>query len=85
MNYVEYSKSYCHALEPKLKKIRVNCFSTKTSTADCRKLICGIIKNAKWTDKKVEFENNISKMTNKADMYYYVKNSIRKARETIID
>lgn len=83
-DYVEYENSYCHRLEPRLETIRKCCFSKQTNINDCRRLIVGIIKTANWTQKKVNFVGKISTMRSKKQMYYYVKNSINKAFQTLV-
>ena len=58
INYVEYKHSYCHALEPKLKKINYYANVLKKPVNYIKAMVKGIIKDSpevKWTDKEVWF------------------------------
>ena len=58
VDYVEYKHSYCHALEPKLKKINYYANVLKKPVNYIKAMVKGIIKDSpevKWTDKEVWF------------------------------
>lgn len=86
INYVDYKYSYAHALEPKLKSIRVKTFVDKKPVQYIRKMVIGIMNenNVRFTDKEQEFFDDILNAGSSSDIYYRVKNAINKAKETYV-
>ena len=85
IDYVEYKHSYCHVLEPLLKKINYLCNVLSDEDADlqkCINTIIGYLKKApelKYTKHEKEFFDNVKAVESKRDLYNYIKNAINKA------
>ena len=87
IDYVEYKHSYCHVLEPLIKKINYLCNVLSDEDADLQKCIntvLGYLKKApelKYTKHEKEFFNNVKAVESKRELYNYIKNAINKAHD----
>ena len=86
VDYVEYKHSYCHALEPKLKKINYYANVLKKPVNYIKAMVKGIIKNSpevRWTDKEQWFMDKLNEFwPDSYELYKFIKNSIKKAHDT---
>ena len=86
VNYAEYKHSYCHALEPKLKKINYYANVLKKPVNYIKAMVKGIIKNSpevRWTDKEKWFMDKLNEFwPDSYELYKFIKNSIKKAHDT---
>ena len=86
VDYVEYKHSYCHALEPKLKKINYYANVLKKPVNYIKAMVKGIIKDSpevRWTDKEVWFWDQLNQLwPDSYQLFKFIKNSIEKARNT---
>jgi hypothetical protein len=84
IDYVEYKHSYCHLLEPKLKKINYYCNVLKKPIAYIKAMIRNILSDpeCRWTDKEKLFMDNVYQHVDSYELYKYVKNSIDKGHRT---
>lgn len=85
IDYVEFEKSYCHALEPNLKRVWVLAKDESVSLDYLKRTVFNIVKDAKVTDKKLEFLANVDAMDNKEEIGMYLYNAVKKAKETVVD
>ena len=86
INYVAYEESYCHRLEPKLKQICYLAFHVPSVDARALKeKIYNIVEGATITDKFAWFLNQIREINDKRELYLLCRNSVHKARETIVE
>ena len=87
VDYVEYKHSYCHVLEPMLKRVNYLCNVLDDEKADlekCKNVVLKYLKDSpelKITRKEQEFFDNVKAQESKRDLYNYIKNAINKARE----
>ena len=87
IDYVEYKHSYCHVLEPMLKRINYLCNVLDDEKADlekCKNVVLKYLKDSpelKITRKEQEFFDNVKAQESKRDLYNYIKNAINKAKE----
>ena len=86
VDYVEYKHSYCHALEPNLKKINYYANVLKKPVNYIKAMVKGIIKNSpevRWTDKEQWFMDKLNEFwPDSYELYKFIKNSIKKAHDT---
>lgn len=90
----EVKNSYTYYLESKLKQIYWMSVIKQVRIDWMKKNIYNYIYNAttyytddcgnKVSTKKVEFLNKINNMKSKKEIYWYCKNSVNKARKTIV-
>lgn len=79
VNYVDYKNSYCHYLAPKLKSIYFRACVENKPAGYIYKMITNIIKPAVWTEKDIEFRDNLRFMNDSKEMYRYCNNSVKQA------
>ena len=87
INYVEYKHSYAHALEPKLKAINFHANVQHKPVEYIKKIITNTLKQPEvhFTDKEQSFFDNVKlNHYDSTELYFYVKNAINKARETMV-
>ena len=86
VNYVDYKHSYCHILQPNLKKLNAIVHYYKEPLSTVKGFIFNLLKDPqiRWTKKEREFADNIREMDNSEDIYNYVVNSIEKAKTIIV-
>ena len=86
VDYVEYKHSYCHFLEPQLRKLNYYCNVEKKPANYIKAIIRNILKNpeCRITEKERTFLNEISQHVDSGELYRYVKNSITKAHKTLV-
>ena len=88
VDYVEYKHSYCHALEPKLKKINYYVNVLKKPVNYIKAMVKDIIKNSpevRWTDKEQWFMDKLNEFwPDSYELYKFIKNSIKKAHDTLV-
>lgn len=86
VNYVEYKHSYAHALEPKLKAINFHANVQRKPVAYIKKIIINTLNQpeVRFTDKEQSFFDNVLNHYDSTELYFYVKNAINKARETMV-
>lgn len=86
VDYVEYKHSYCHFLEPQLRKLNYYCNVEKKPVNYIKAIIRNILKNpeCRITEKERHFLNEVAQHVDSRELYKYVKNSIAKARETFV-
>lgn len=86
INYVEYKHSYAHALAPKLKTLNYQANVQKKPVQYIRKIIINALNehDVHYTDKEQQFFNNIHTHIDGQALYYYVRNAINKAKETMV-
>ena len=86
INYVEYKHSYAHAVAPKLKALNYNANVLKKPVKYIRKIILNALnENAvHYTNKEHEFFDNIHTFIDSQALYYYVRNCVNKAKETMV-
>lgn len=86
INYVEYKHSYAHALEPKLKAINFHANVQHKPVNYIKKIITGALsqEEVRWTDKEHLFFDNVLNHEDSTELYYYVKNAVNKAKETMV-
>ena len=86
VDYVEYKHSYCHALEPKLQKIKYYANVLKKPVNYIKAMVKNIIKDSpevRWTDKEQWFMGKLNEFwPNSYELYKFIKNSIKKAHDT---
>ena len=86
INYAEYKHSYAHALEPKLKAINFHANVQHKPVKYIKKIIISAITQpeVRFTDKEQSFFDNVLNHYDSTELYFYVKNAINKARETMV-
>ena len=86
VNYVEYEHSYAHALEPKLKVLNFRANVQHKPVAYIKKIILSALNQPEvhFTDKEQTFFDNVLNHYDSTELYFYVKNAINKARETMV-
>ena len=86
VDYVEYKHSYCHFLEPQLKKLNYYCNVLKKPANYIKAIIRNILKNpeCRITEKEQSFLREMSQHVDSHELYRYVKNSIDKAHRTLV-
>ena len=86
VNYVEYKHSYAHALEPKLKALNFHANVKHKPVAYIKKIIVSALNQPEvhFTDKEQTFFDNVLNHCDSTQLYFYVKNAINKARETMV-
>lgn len=86
INYVEYKHSYAHALEPKLSTLNFRANVQHKPVNYIKKIIVGALnqEEVRWTDKEHLFFDNVLNHDDSTQLYYYVKNAINKAKETMV-
>ena len=86
VNYAEYEHSYAHALEPKLKALNFHANVQRKPVAYIKKSIFNALNqnDVRFTDKEQTFFDNVSNHYDSTELYFYVKNAINKARETMV-
>jgi hypothetical protein len=86
VNYVEYEHSYAHAIEPKLRALNYSANVKKMPTNYVRAIIKNALKDndVYFTDKEQEFWDNIHAIQDAQQLYYYCKNCVNKAKETLL-
>jgi hypothetical protein len=86
VDYVEYKHSYCHFLEPQLKKLNYYCNVLKKPANYIKAIIRNILKNpeCRITEKEQSFLREMSQHVDSGELYRYVKNSIAKAHKTLV-
>ena len=86
INYVDYKHSYAHALEPKLKALNFRANVQRKPVAYIKKIIVNALNQpeVRFTDKEQTFFDNVLNHYDSTELYFYVKNAINKARETMV-
>ena len=86
VNYVEYKHSYAHALEPKLKALNFRANVQHKPVAYIKKIILSALNQPEvhFTDKEQTFFDNVLNHYDSTKLYFYVKNAISKAKETMV-
>lgn len=86
INYLEYRHSYAHAMQPILKKLNYCANVLKKPVQYIKKIIINTLNNSDvhYTEKEHEFFDNVCNHFDSQALYYYVKNCINKAKETIV-
>ena len=86
INYAEYKHSYAHALEPKLKAINFHANVQHKPVKYIKKIIISAITQpeVRFTDKEHAFFDNVLNHYDSTELYFYVKNAIKKAKETMV-
>ena len=86
VDYVEYKHSYCHFLEPQLKKLNYYCNVLKKPANYIKAIIRNVLKNpeCRITEKEQSFLREMSQHVDSHELYRYVKNSIDKAHRTLV-
>ena len=81
INYVEYKHSYAHALEPKLKAINFHANVQHKPVKYIKKII---INTLNQPEVRFTFFDNVLNHYDSTELYFYVKNAINKAKETMV-
>jgi hypothetical protein len=86
INYVEYQYSYAHALAPKLKTLNYHANVLKKPTKYIRAIIINTLNDSsvRYTEKEQQFYDNVLNIADGQALYYYVRNAINKAKETLV-
>ena len=86
VNYAEYKHSYAHALQPKLKALNFRANVQHKPVAYIKKIIFSALNQPEvhFTGKEQTFFDNVSNHYDSTELYFYVKNAINKARETMV-
>ena len=86
VNYVDYKHSYCHILQPNLKKLNALVNYYKAPVDNIKGFIFNLLKDpqVRWTEKEKEFAKNVQSKDDPRDIYTYVVNSINKAKDIIV-
>ena len=86
VNYAEYEHSYAHALEPKLKALNFHANVQRKPVAYIKKIIFSALNQPEvhFTDKEHTFSDNVLNHYDSTELYFYVKNAINKAKETMV-
>ena len=86
VNYADYKHSYAHALEPKLKALNCRANVQHKPVAYIKKIIFNALNqnDVRFTDKEQTFFDNVLNHYDSTELYFYVKNAINKARETMV-
>ena len=86
VNYAEYEHSYAHALEPKLKALNFHANVQRKPVAYIKKIILSALNQPEvhFTDKEQTFFDNVLNHYDSTELYFYVKNAINKAKETMV-
>ena len=86
INYVDYKHSYAHVLEPKLKALNFHANVQHKPVNYIRKIITNTLNQpeVRFTDKEQSFFDNVLNHYDSTELYFYVKNAINKARETMV-
>ena len=86
INYAEYKHSYAHVLEPKLKAINFHANVQHKPVNYIKKIIINTLNQpeVRFTDKEQSFFDNVLNHYDSTELYFYVKNAINKARETMV-
>lgn len=86
VDYVEYKHSYCHVLEPRMKKINYLANVVKKPVSYIRAVVRNTIKQSpevRWTDKEQWFMSKLNEFwPDSYELYKFIKNSIEKAHDT---
>lgn len=86
INYVEYKHSYAHAVMPKLKTLNYNANVLNKPINYVRKIVLNALNehDVHFTEKEQEFYENIKSIYDSKQLYFYVKNCVKKAEETFV-
>jgi hypothetical protein len=86
INYLDYKHSYAHAMQPILKKLNYLTNVKKVNVKYLQKVILQALNNSevRFTEKEHEFFDNVCNHYNTHLLYYYVRNCINKAKETLV-
>ena len=86
VNYVEYEHSYAHAIEPKLRALNFHANVQEKSVNYVRAIVRNALRDSDvyYSDKEQEFWDMISAMQDSKQIYYYCKNSVKKAKEIMV-
>lgn len=86
INYVDYKYSYAHALESKLRVLNFHANVQPKPVGYLKKIIINSLnqEKARFTEKEQEFYSNVVNHNDSKMLYFYVKNAIKKARETFV-
>lgn len=85
VDYVTYDESYCHRIEPKLKQLCYLAFHAPfIDTRAYKEKIYNIVEGATITDKFAWFLNQVRELEDKRELYLLCRNSVHKARQTIV-
>ena len=86
VNYAEYEHSYAHALEPKLKALNFHANVQHKPVAYIKKIIFNALNqnDVRFTDKEQMFFDTVVNLCDSTQLYFYVKNAVNKARETMV-
>lgn len=68
--------TYTNLLYPKLQEIYQAFDASDVSTEDFKVMILDIIKDAKETNAKINFVNNIARSKSKTNLVFYVSNAV---------
>ncbi len=86
VDYVEYKHSYCHVLEPMMKKINYLANVVKKPVNYIKAVVRNTIKQSpevRWTDKEQWFMSKLNEFwPDSYELYKFIKNSIEKAHDT---
>ena len=85
IDYATFKDSYCHYLEPKMKQLCYLAHAENISAEQMRSKIYDIVKNAAPTAKFDKFLETIVDMDDKLKMYLYIRNSVNKAKQTMVE
>lgn len=86
INYVDYKHSYAHAVSPKLKTLNYYANVAKKPVKYIRAIVLNALNQSDvhYTEKEHEFFDNIHTFIDGQALYYYVRNCINKAKETLV-
>ncbi len=86
INYVEYKHSYAHAMQPKLKTLNYYANVLKKPVNYIRKIVLNALNehDVHFTEKEQEFYENVKAHIDSQALYYYVRNCVNKAKETLV-
>ncbi len=86
INYLDYKYSYAHALEPKLKALNFHANVQPKPVKYLKKIIINTLNQSevRFTEKEQTFFDNVLNHFDSKQLYFYVKNAINKAKETMV-
>ena len=86
INYLDYKHSYAHALEPKMKALNFHANVQPKPVKYIKKIIINTLNQSevRFTEKEQTFFDNVLNHFDSKQLYFYVKNAINKAKETMV-
>ena len=86
INYLDYKHSYAHALEPKMKALNFHANVQPKPVKYIKKMIINTLNQSevRFTEKEQTFFDNVLNHFDSKQLYFYVKNAINKAKETMV-